>query len=95
MQNLQRLQAGGSKGSASHAHEDIDIRISKEVPKCFGDNFTYFPSVPKPIISAINGPVAGIGLVLAMFSDFRFASTEAKIITVFAKRGLVGEKAKI
>lgn len=91
MKNLQRLQAGGSAGSTSEAKTEIDLRISKNVPKCFGDRFNFFPSVPKPVIAAINGPVAGIGLVVAMFCDFRFASDAAKILTVFAKRGLVGE----
>jgi enoyl-CoA hydratase/carnithine racemase len=91
MGNLQRLQAGGSAGSASTSKEDIDLRISKDVPKCFGDRFTFLASVPKPVIAAINGPVAGIGLVVAMFCDFRFASDAAKILTVFVKRGLVAE----
>jgi len=91
MKNLQRLQAGGSAGSSSQASEEIDLRINKEVQRCFGDRFTFFPSVPKPVIAAINGPTAGIGLSIAMFCDFRFASEAAKILTVFAKRGLVGE----
>jgi enoyl-CoA hydratase/carnithine racemase len=91
MKNLQRLQSGGSAGSSSAAKEEIDLRISKDVPKCFGDRFTFCASVPKPVIAAINGPVAGIGLVVAMFCDFRFVSDAAKILTVFVKRGLVGE----
>jgi enoyl-CoA hydratase/carnithine racemase len=91
MKNLQRLQQGGSAGSAAAAKDEIDMRVSKDVPKCFGDRFTFFASVPKPVIAAINGPVAGIGLVVAMFCDFRFVSDTAKILTVFVKRGLVAE----
>jgi len=91
MKSLQALQAAGSSGGSSKANKEIDLRIKKNVPRCFGESFTFFASVPKPVISAINGPVAGIGLVLAMFSDFRFASSAAKILTVFSKRGLVGE----
>jgi enoyl-CoA hydratase/carnithine racemase len=45
----------------------------------------------KPLIAAINGPCAGIGLVLALFCDIRFAATDAKITTAFAQRGLVAE----
>ena len=51
-----------------------------------------FPlTVPKPIIAAINGPVAGIGLVQALMCDIRFAAAGAKITTAFARRGLVAE----
>jgi enoyl-CoA hydratase/carnithine racemase len=48
-------------------------------------------SIPKPIIAAINGPCAGIGLVFALMCDIRFAAAEAKITTSFARRGLVAE----
>src|SRR5207249_4463961 len=51
-----------------------------------------FPhSIPKPIIAAINGPCAGIGLVQALMCDIRFAAEDAKITTAFARRGLVAE----
>ena len=43
-----------------------------------------FPlSISKPIIAAINGPVAGIGLVQALMCDLRFAAAGAKITTAF------------
>jgi enoyl-CoA hydratase/carnithine racemase len=51
-----------------------------------------FPlTVPKPIIAAINGPCAGIGLVQALMADIRFAAAGAKLTTAFARRGLVAE----
>lgn len=45
----------------------------------------------KPVIAAINGPVAGVGLVTALFADVRFAAAEAKFTTAFSQRGLVAE----
>ena len=51
----------------------------------------YTLSIPKPIIAAINGPCAGIGLVLAVMCDLRIAAAGAKITTAFARRGLVAE----
>ncbi|GAB3289795.1 enoyl-CoA hydratase-related protein [Parasphingorhabdus pacifica] len=45
----------------------------------------------KPIISAINGPVAGIGLVTALFTDVRFAAEEASFTTAFSRNGLIAE----
>jgi enoyl-CoA hydratase/carnithine racemase len=51
-----------------------------------------FPlTIPKPVIAAINGPVAGIGLVQALMCDIRFAAEGAKVTTAFARRGLVAE----
>jgi enoyl-CoA hydratase/carnithine racemase len=45
----------------------------------------------KPVVAAINGACAGIGLVLALASDVRFAAHGARITTAFARRGLPAE----
>src|SRR5579875_1734681 len=51
-----------------------------------------FPlSIPKPIMAAINGPCAGLGLVYAGMCDVRLAAAGAKITSAFARRGLVAE----
>lgn len=47
--------------------------------------------IPKPIIAAINGACAGIGLSLALMCDIRFAAAGAKLTTSFARRGLIAE----
>jgi enoyl-CoA hydratase/carnithine racemase len=52
---------------------------------------TFALGIPKPVIAAINGPCAGIGLVHAVMCDLRFAAAGAKITTAFARRGLVAE----
>ena len=57
----------------------------------FARQYSYFPAIPKPIIAAVNGPAAGLGFVLAMYSDLRFASEEAKFNSAFARRGLIAE----
>ncbi len=49
--------------------------------------------VPKPIVVAINGGCAGLGLITALFADIRFAAADAKITTAFARRGLPAEEA--
>lgn len=53
--------------------------------------YGYFPAMRKPVIAAINGAAAGLGLVFALYSDMRFASSGAAFSTAFARRGLIAE----
>jgi enoyl-CoA hydratase/carnithine racemase len=53
--------------------------------------YTYLLSVPKPIIAAINGPVAGMGVPIALACDLRFMNEATVLTTSFAQRGLVAE----
>jgi enoyl-CoA hydratase/carnithine racemase len=57
----------------------------------FQRRYSYFPSIQKPILAAINGPCAGLGFVLALYCDLRFASDTARLGTAFARRGLIAE----
>jgi enoyl-CoA hydratase/carnithine racemase len=57
----------------------------------FQRKYSYFPSLSKPVIAAINGHAVGLGLILTLYCDLRFASSEAKFGTAFAKRGLIAE----
>ena len=57
----------------------------------FQKKYSYFPSLQKPVIAAINGPAVGLGFIISLYCDLRFASDAAKFGTAFAKRGLIAE----
>jgi len=88
MDALQTIQGGGVERSAAAAKEEpFDAKADANFQK----TYSYFPSVPKPIIAAINGPCAGLGFVISLYADMRFASDAAVFTTAFSRRGLVAE----
>ena len=80
-----RAPAAASPARAAPAPFDTNARSD------FQRQYSYFPAVPKPIIAAINGACAGLGMVMALYADMRFASDAAKFTTAFARRGLIAE----
>lgn len=48
-------------------------------------------TIAKPVIAAINGACAGIGLIAALNCDLRFVSATAKLTTAFVRRGIMAE----
>jgi enoyl-CoA hydratase/carnithine racemase len=52
---------------------------------------TYPLRIRKPMIAAINGACAGIGLMQAAVCDVRFAARGARFSTAYARRGLPAE----
>lgn len=77
--------AAGESGAMADTSETA-------VAQLVGERHPYFlTELRKPVIAAINGACAGIGLTHALMCDVRFAAAGAKFATSFARRGLIAE----
>ncbi len=79
MGTLQAIPSGDSASSQDGA-SIVEGRMQDEITR-----------ITKPVIAAINGAAAGLGLVQALMCDMRFAADTAKFTVAFSKRGLIGE----
>jgi enoyl-CoA hydratase/carnithine racemase len=77
---------------ARPAHAAQPLSAGREGARAdFRKKYSYFPAISKPVIAGINGPVVGLGLVIVLYCDLRFASDTARFGTAFAQRGLIAE----
>lgn len=80
--------SGADTSLLSGAPEDLQAYVANQ-------SLEQLPTVAltlgTPVITAINGPCAGIGFLVAICADFRFVAAEATLSTTFARLGLVAE----
>ncbi len=83
---LQGLTQGGALPQTM-GNDSVDAVAGQELQQ----RYNFLLAVPKPVIACVNGAAAGIGFVLMLFADIRFAATDAMLTTGFARRGLIAE----
>jgi enoyl-CoA hydratase/carnithine racemase len=89
---------GAGKGfcSGGDVHDIIgalleqDVKGHLEFTRMTGATVQNMRLLDKPIIAAVNGTAAGAGAIIALASDLRLASEQAKFAFLFTKVGLTG-----
>jgi enoyl-CoA hydratase/carnithine racemase len=94
MQNLRDIQSGraGDGGEAvTGSRTERAAAPIEPLHPALDTPYAYPQSIPKPVLAAINGPVAGLGFTHMLYYDVRIASDRARFTTAFARRGLISE----
>jgi enoyl-CoA hydratase/carnithine racemase len=88
--------AGGNFCSGGDVHEIIGPLTRMTMPELLdftrmtGDLVKAMRNCPQPIVSAIDGVCAGAGAMIALASDFRYGTAQAKAAFLFTRVGLAG-----
>ena len=90
-----KMLSGISSGEGGGDDPTVDNGLGTAGDPSWGDDlrgeYTYLLSVPKPIIAAINGPIAGMAVPIALACDLRFMAPDAVLTVAFSQRGLIAE----
>jgi enoyl-CoA hydratase/carnithine racemase len=82
----------GDLDTISGASESTGTSTQGDISHLVGERHPHFlTEMRTPIVVAINGACAGIGLTHALMCDVRFAAAGAKFTTAFSRRGLIAE----
>lgn len=92
MGRLQGLVADKGAGLASRRPEDPHpVYDALDAPDYLRSRLLAPMAMPQPVIAAINGACAGVGLAIAVHCDIRFGSPTALFTAAFPRRGLTAE----
>jgi enoyl-CoA hydratase/carnithine racemase len=69
---------------------DRDMKGLLAFTRMTGDLVKAMRACPQPIIAAVNGVCVGAGAMIALFSDVRFGTPQAKTAFLFTRVGLAG-----
>jgi enoyl-CoA hydratase/carnithine racemase len=79
------------RGGYDPGTDDDIARPGFGVSPEYDHDFAFHLGLTTPVIAAINGPAAGVGLVLACYCDLRFAATGVKLTTAHGRLNLPAE----
>jgi len=87
----QALEGHVARGGYDRGLADVQATPGYGLHPDFDQPFASHFGLSKPVIAAVHGAAAGIGLSLAAFCDLRFAAEGTKFTTAHGKLGLPAE----
>ncbi|MDF2096330.1 enoyl-CoA hydratase family protein [Aquibaculum arenosum] len=88
--------AGGNFCSGGDVHEIIGPLVESDMPallrftRMTGDLVKAMRACPQPIVAAVDGVCVGAGAIIALASDLRYGTADAKVAFLFVRVGLAG-----
>ena len=92
MDALDDISAGSRSASQDMSELDANPGNPDMGPQ-FATMYDHLLGLRKPLVAAVNGAAAGMGMAYALLCDMRFVDKSAKFTTAFSQRGLVAEHA--
>lgn len=81
------IRGDGADGDGDESGQGRVARIYRRMARG-GDMILRLRDIPQPVIAALHGPVAGMGMSLALACDLRVADPTTRLIAPFLKLGL-------
>ena len=92
MNALNTMSASGGEREEEDDFSHLDAHPGNpDMGPNFAHIYDHLIGLRKPLIAAVNGAAAGLGMSYALLSDLRFVEKTAKFTTAFSQRGLVAE----
>jgi enoyl-CoA hydratase/carnithine racemase len=88
--------AGGNFCSGGDVHEiigpllDRDMKGLMQFTRMTGDLIKAIRHCPQPVVAAVDGICVGAGAMVALASDIRYGTPDAKVAFLFVRVGLAG-----
>src|SRR5882724_1309921 len=89
--DMDMLQGLGRGSGLDAIPDELHVELDPSLPEEFRGEYSYPLGLAKPVIAAVNGVAAGLGISYMLYYDLRFASDRARFGFLFPRRGLIAE----
>src|SRR5438045_5074060 len=89
--DMDMLQGLGRGAGLDAIPDELDVALDPSLPEEFRGEYRYPLGLTTPVLAAVHGVAAGLGISYMLYYDLRFASDRARLGFLFPRRGLIAE----